>query len=290
MFKRSVVLALAFGLVLSAAWGFDGYTPGHKHFKLQTQVFGMVNQFWTINELFYQLTLGQTPELEAKYLKACEIYEKQSLDLGKQLVGCLEDRNREVLEVISEIYKSFDPISRQAFYPSVGYVKVAMTQELKAPLSSEEFAEYFPGYGYAEPGYKYRKGRELEREPKGYTWQSEEQSLSTTWNVEITVTLDLLNILSSMAGAGAIKDLKVLEQYEVNMNGTPMFVAKVSFVRVKTITTKTNRKFEVNKIWFELLHAKVSGWTTGPWEVCGKTYEILHEPTGEEVVTGISAD
>lgn len=289
MRKRCLVLAMVVGLVASGAAGaFDGFGPEHKHFKLQTQVFAMISQFWNVNELFYRLTLTPTPELETAYVKACEIYEKQSINLGKHILASL-DRDFEVVEVVSDIYRSFDPITRQAFYPALGVVKTAFTTEWKPPLTAEKFAEYFPGYGYAEPGYKYRKGREIDREQKGYSWQSEEQSITTTWNVELVVTLDIVQILTGLATGGAIKDLNVGPQYQVNMNGTPTFVCKVTFTRVKAITTKTNRKFEVNKVWFELLRAKVSGWSTGPWEVCGKTYEILHEPTGEEVVTGISA-
>lgn len=289
MFKRSMVLALAFVMVLSTGWAFDGYAPDHKNFKTQTQVFNVVHQFWTVNELFYQISVNHTPDLEEQYLKASEIYEKQSLEMGKLLLSTLEDRNREVVEVVSEIYKSFDPISRMALYPAIGYLRVAIVQDPRAPLTQQEFKEYFPGYGYGEPGYKYRKGREIDREPKGCTWQQEETSITTTWNVELVVTLDILNILAGWATGGIIKDLQVGPQETVNVNGTPMIVCKVSFTRVKAITTKTNRKFEVNKIWFELMRAKVSGWSTGPWELCGKTYEILHEPTGEEVVIGISA-
>ena len=53
MFKRSTILVLAFVLVLSTAGAFDGYGPDHKNFKLQAQVFSVVHQFWTVNELFY---------------------------------------------------------------------------------------------------------------------------------------------------------------------------------------------------------------------------------------------
>jgi len=289
MFKRSTILVLAFVLVLSTAGAFGGYGPDHKNFKLQAQVFSVVHQFWTVNELFYQVSLNHTPALEEQYLQASDLYEKQSLDMGKQLLNGLESRSRELLEVLSEIYKSFDPISRMALYPSIGYLRVALLQEHRAPLTDQEFKEYFPGYGYGEPGFKYRKGRELEREPKGSTWQQEEQSITTTWNVELVVTLDILNILAGMATSGAIKDLQVGPQQTMEVNGQPMIVVKVTFTRVKAITTKTNRKFEVNKIWFELLRAKVSGWSTGPWETCGKTYEIINEPTGEDVVIGISA-
>jgi hypothetical protein len=66
-----------------------------------------------------------------------------------------------------------------------------------------------------------------------------------------------------------------------------MIVCNVTFQRIKSIVTKTNRKFEINKVWFELLRAESSFWSDGDWEYVGKTYEILQEPTGEAVVTSI---
>jgi len=285
-FTVAMVLLVLFGL--SPCQAFDGYNPSNKYFKLQTEVFNVIHQYWAVTDLFLAYTANPTDENYNALINATDIYKKISLDLGKKLLSSLEDKNREVIEVISDIYKSFDPNCRQPFYDFVGFLKTAIIQEYKGVLTEAEFREYFPGYGYTEPGYKYRKGREVERENKGITWQSEEHSITTTFNVELTINIDLLGILQGLLSSGVIKDLKVGPKFETNVNGQPMIVCKVSFQVIKAITTKTNRKFEVNKIWFELLRAKISGWTVGPFELCGKTYEIINEPTGEEVVTGLT--
>lgn len=289
---RLRVLAVLFlvTLALSPVFGFDVVNPDHKNFRYQTLVFNTIHQYWVVNDLYAQIATQRDSTGEDtidKYNKACEIYEKLSAELGKTILSTL-DENREIIVLVSDIYKSFDQYSRVALYPALGVVRHAMVAEYRGPLTEAEFREYFPGYGYTEPGFKYRKGREVEREYKGQTWQSEESSITTTWNVELTVTLDILNILKGWLTGGIIKNLQVKEQYETTMNGTPMIVFKVTFQLVKAIVTKTNRKFEINKVWFELMRAKSSGFSTGPWELVGKTYEILHEPTGEDIVTGIS--
>jgi hypothetical protein len=283
----SVFLFAALVLVATSASAFDGFGPTHKHFHLQTTVFNTVHQYWLVQDLLSKLSQNDPDALE-EYEEACNLFNKQSQDLGKRLLAAVDEPKREILGVISEMYCSFDPNARQALFPALAHLKTALHQEFKFPLSEAEFREYFPGYGYTEPGYKYRKGREIDRENKGVTWQSEERSITSTFKVSITISLDILSILKGMVTGGAIKNLKVHREYEVNMGGTPMFVADVSFEVVKSLVTKTNRKFEVNKIWFELLRAKVSGYSTGPYEVCGKTYEIINEPTGEEVVTNIN--
>jgi hypothetical protein len=289
MRRCSVVILVALVLALVPAWGFEGLEPTHKHFGVQTRVFRIISQYWSIQNLFFQMIQDHSEESEAAYLRACEIYEKQNVDFGKVLLSAAADKEREVMSIISDIYKSHSFESRQALYPALAILRFDVLQGNKS-LTEDEFREYFPGYGYTEPGYKYRKGRELSREFKGFHWQQEEVSISTTWNVTLTVNIDVLAILQGWLTGGLIKNLQVSEQFTMNVNGQPMICFNVSFQRVKAITTKTNRKFEVNKIWFELQRAKISGWSTGPFEPCGKTYEILHEPTGEEVVTNISTN
>jgi len=284
---RLFVLALCVFLGFAPAFAYDGLGPQDKGYDVQSQAFVIVNHHWAITEML--LKLQETPNDEAaiaKYNQELEIYKKQSVELGKRILNSLEEKNRDVITIVSDIYKSLEAGARPALFTTLGYLRASILQEGK--ISEAEFREYFPGYGYTEPGYKYRKGREVAREFKGNSWQWEEQTIQSTFQVELTVTLDILAMLKNWLTGGIISKLEVGQQYETNVNGTPMLVRKVSFSVVKTLTTKTNRKFEVNKVWFELMRAKSSGFSTGPWEVVGKTYEILSEPTGEEVTTEIN--
>ncbi|HNW36963.1 MAG TPA: hypothetical protein PKM25_18635, partial [Candidatus Ozemobacteraceae bacterium] len=290
MYRNLMIIMVAFGLIAGVAMpgfaGYDGYTPGHKHFDLQTKAFQLVQQHWLSADRLLAYVNDPTDANLELYNKTLEIQKKQSVELAK-FVQATFDEDSDTLEALSDIYKSLDPAARTAFYAVLGVLKADIVQDVHSKITPEQFREYFPGYGYTEPGYKYRKGREVERENKGVTWQSEEHSIQTNFQAELTISLDILDILKGMATGGVIKNLKILDQFETNVNGQPLICAKVSFQVIKTITTRTNRKFDVNKIWFELLRAKSSGWSNGPWEVCGKTYQIINEPTGEEVVTGV---
>lgn len=266
---------------------FDGVLPGDKLFSTQEMIFKAVSSYWQVQEAFFNYTSEPTDEAEENWNEAVKFHSEFSTFVGKEVLSSLKKKQYGEVQMLSEIYKSLPVEARTALYPALEFMRIEITQENFKYLSEQKFREYFPGYGYTEPGYKYRKGRELDREYKGVTWQSEEHSISTTWNVNLTVSIDLLNILSGLVTGGAIKNLEVGPQFTMNVGGQPMIVCNVSFQRIKSIVTKTNRKFEINKVWFELLKAKSSGWSTGPWEICGKTYEILQEPTGEAVVTGI---
>ncbi|MBI3038086.1 hypothetical protein HYY75_03395, partial [bacterium] len=168
------LLVVVFFLCSMPAWSFDGYLPGDKNFDLQCQIFKVVHQSWVVNDLLLQFTDNPSPEKQNAYNLAFESYKKQSIDLGKLLSENIEEKNIVPVQVTSEIYKSFDAVTKQSLFLALSVLKMEIVHSLKSPLSSEQFREYFPGYGYSEPGYKYRKGKEVGREPKGTTWQQEE--------------------------------------------------------------------------------------------------------------------
>jgi hypothetical protein len=288
MYKLKTVIAVCFFVLVGfSVMAFDGYLPGDKLYPAQVEVFRTINNYWETQNLYVEYIMEPTHENELKWNISSEEYEAQSIKLGKNLVTEMKNKHYGIVQVMSDVYKSLPKPARFALYPTLEFLRVEMAQADFKFLSEEKFREYFPGYGYTEPGYKYRKGRELEREYKGVTWQNEEHSISTTWNVNLTISIDLLNILSGLVTGGAIKNLEVGPQYTMNVGGQPMIVCNVTFQRIKSIVTKTNRKFEINKVWFELLRAESSFWSDGDWEYVGKTYEILQEPTGEAVVTSI---
>ncbi len=287
--KIFAVLLVFVGLFAVQAMAFDGVLPGHNLYIVQQKIFAAISDYWQVQELFLQYVADPTEENEKNWNAHIQVHTQGCVEIGKSVMRSLKKSQYGKIDMLSDIYKSLPDGARNALYPTLGYLKFEITHKADEFLTEEKFREYFPGYGYSEPGYKYRKGRELDREYKGVTWVNEEQSISSTWNVSLTVSIDILNILSGMVTGGVIKNLKVSDQFTMNVNGTPMIVCNVSFQRIKSIVTKTNRKFEINKVWFELLRSKSSSWSNSNavWELTGKTYEILQEPTGEEVVTGI---
>lgn len=291
--RLMLVLAVFAAFFNCQAGAFDGVAADHPLFVTQQRIFAAISEYWQIQELYDKYVQNQSEENQANWTKAIKHHKETSVAIGKSLAESIKSASPsyQQIELISEIYRSLPVGARDALFPTLGTLKFEIVHAgSNSFMSEEQFREYFPGYGYSEPGFKYRKGRELDREYKGVTWQYEEQTISTTWNVSLTINIDLLSILQGLVTGGAIKNLKVSEPFNMNVGGQPMIVCNVSFQRIKAITTKINRKFEINKVWFELLRTKSSGWSEPVWELCGKTYEILQEPTGEDVVTSIGAE
>ncbi|MFZ5949509.1 MAG: hypothetical protein ACOYXC_02295, partial [Candidatus Rifleibacteriota bacterium] len=222
--KKTFLTVVLFALASMQVMAFDGVLPGDKLFPVQERIFRAISNYWLVQETYNQYGSNPTQENETAWNTAIKSHTDLCVRLGKEVLSSIKKNQYSQVEMLSDIYKSLPTGARVALYPALGYMKVEIIQENQKYLTEEKFREYFPGYGYTEPGYKYRKGREIEREYKGVTWQSEEHSISTTWNVNLTISIDLLNILSGLVTGGAIKDLKVGEQFTMNVGGQPMIV------------------------------------------------------------------
>lgn len=276
------MVALFLVVSVGPAFAFDGVWSGDPLFELQNRVFRVIDLQWRVNDL---MAVAQPADGDKAYDAAVRQLQADNAELGRTVAHALEVKDRQVLEFVADVYGSLDAGARRALFPAL---QAARADGEAATIDRNAFSEYFPGYGYPEPGYKYRRGREIEREEKGATWQYEEHTISTSKSVKLTVSIDVLGILKSLLGLGKITRLVVGREYTSYYNGTPMIVVDVAFTAAETIFTKTNRKYDVSKVWFELLRSNDAGWhNSGTWEVVGKTFQIMMDPTGETITTEV---
>lgn len=217
----------------------------------------------------------------ASHDRARDSLERSSFELAQEVQSSLA-HDRSKLDQLSGIYRSYETAARRALYPALRYLRIEAAHS-GGPLAGRGvFENYFPGYGYAEPGFAYRKGREVAREHKGTTWVEENRTITASGSVELVIDISLIPHLRQLESEGVIRNLKIGEPFETRTS------VKATFQASQTIVIKAKRKFDVEKIWFELLRAKGDPWwTTTPWEVCGRTYEIVNEPTGDTIVLAV---
>lgn len=140
-------------------------------------------------------------------------------------------------------------------------------------------ATLYPGYGYAEPGYAYRLGQEVERTFLHAFWRHEKRTFEAEKEMTLQYTLEY--------SAQANIDLEVLEiikvaKIEIGGKFVTVFTARVK--TKETFETECTVKYEKTKVWYALQRAKKEWFSTGTWSTCGRTYEIIQEATGEEVL------
>lgn len=145
----------------------------------------------------------------------------------------------------------------------------------------------FPGYGYPDPDYVYRKGRELERIFLSAYWRTENKTLEQSKHVETSMELSVAAGWGQQNTAnGNIENFKIGSTSNINIDGEMKTMCKVTFTTKTTLITECIVKFQRTKVWYELFHAKKGflGMWQGDWALCGKTYEVAEEETGEQVI------
>lgn len=140
---------------------------------------------------------------------------------------------------------------------------------------------YFPGYGYADPKYVYRRGNELENEVLSVYWKHIERTFETgkTFRIKLEV--------GANANFGADAEIKEVGAKEsLNIGGNIKEVVECEVTMKDTVTTTCTVKYQKRKTWFTLLKAEKTwlGMSHGDWVECGKTYQVFDEESGLPVV------
>ena len=217
----------------------------------------------------------------AESLAEAKVYEKALNDfeeLSRQLATKLVESG--TWKVFSDYYKTLDPTGKQNLELVVQGIVVALFNSADSRGLNLQAQEYFPGYGYAKPGYTYRKGEEVGREFLYAYWKEEVIDEFTSMEKELTIEVKLLAKLKL-----AIPELIEGVKAEVDIDGTIHEVVKIRVKKELKIHTKQKLKLGVEKIWFKLYEAKKKWWGDLEWKYAGKTYQHDTVPTGEQVIT-----
>jgi len=242
----------------------------------------LIDTYWKILDSRYQFLSSRLERSENN-------------DFINNYIDMMENYNKDVIAFSEILIKDSDNLKNfSTFYTACpDEAKPALDGVVKNIIESKKAGnikfdtnlftkEYFPGYGYSEPGFVYRRGRELDNEFLYARWEDEEKTFSQNKVYEFTVELKLVAELKIK-----FPDIEVLKEFGVEIGGNFVMCAKVKFETNKTLTVKTKRKYGEYKKWFELLRAKKTVWSDPVWELTGKTYQHFTEPTGEEVATSI---
>ena len=247
--------------------------------QVQKRLSEAVSLYWQSRDVL-ENAQAHDPEAEKAFAKLEAKLKKVNAWFGGEIRAALVPLNWDRFLLLSRAYGSVDPNARPAFQEARD---LGATAYLQVPLPEEagDFKEYFPGYGYAEPGYRYRRGKELGRDYKGDFWQYEEHTYQKETTHSIMVSLDVLAILKSLLGQGLITNLQISGPQEIPVNGAFVVAYEATFTTKESMTTKAQRQYEIYRVWFELFRTKKDIWNPETaWELCGKNYQIMYEPTG----------
>jgi hypothetical protein len=264
--------------------------------EIVMEAYKVINKYWAVIECKYRFeecpfNSDNAQDIEKEYIKSARELQLLSQNLSIKIINSLEKNDKKSLSDIVSVYLSYKKALRTPLYDVADRILNWMVKtELEKYAGSENDynalelrkqleQEFFPGYGYADPGYLYRKGLELERQLLQTFWKTEKEIIEANSYMELVIKAELLSNLQSQ-----VSFLKILKLFDIEIDGKIVAAAKVSFQLKKTLVTQARIKYEKNKVWVELYKASKDFWLTPKWTLAGKTYILLDEPTGQEVI------
>jgi len=243
--------------------------------NLSDRVNQMVNTYWQANEALFK---GE-PKL---YLQKNDEVKKIADSIANDITNALKNND-------DSLFNEYVTIYNQLKSPELLEVLNLVADQIKEykgivyrDLTPDT---NFPGYGYAEPGYVYRRGEELKREVLSVYWKRLQKVYEK--NTSFRVQLEL-NAALQLAASGAVVQ-KIGKPINININGNIKTVVECQ-VTVKNATTVNETvKYQRTKVWFRLYRAEKSFWNSiglgsYEWQAVGKTYQIFDEESGLPVV------
>ncbi|MCK9224806.1 MAG: hypothetical protein M0R46_16585 [Candidatus Muirbacterium halophilum] len=242
---------------------------------LQDNVFSIVNTYWESQDLLYNIKENNR-ESET-------LYNEKLVQLNIELDNLAKNINQKGnLKEFSDIYKTLPEETRYIFTPVISELNIKRAD-----------GELFPGYGYSEPGFYYRKGEELRKETLQKFWKSEERYFEKNHRYKFYVELKVSQSMEQSAQAGGnLEGFDVKGVFGMKINGEFKQVAEVEFTTKETLTTKCVVAYEKNKVFYNLYRAKKGyfdwlPWIELNWSSCGETYVVVEEATGTSVIVNM---
>ncbi len=270
----------------------------YKNCVIIRRSYELISIYWrcldALNKIKESSCADDSAVLHEKYNRLCAEMNEAAVAMSNYIIEDISKNNDfRALKTFSNFYKSKAIYERQPLYlvctPLIKKIECLILHEPvnfmvdgSGAVNGENFEkQYFPGYGEADPIYYYRKGRELESEVIDTYWKEVTNSYTQYETIQSEVTHEHLFDMYDDC------DIDIIEQqgpFEKIIDGVPVVYYKVKFMTLATVSTVSKRKYNLTRIWFELLRNKYSILMPSKWEACGKTYEMHELYTGCELI------
>ncbi|MCK9224867.1 MAG: hypothetical protein M0R46_09295 [Candidatus Muirbacterium halophilum] len=224
-------------------------------------------------------------------------------DVNADKYAELKDSVEELRAYVFDLYFKSNQIELNNFFAELEwidpYTRSVIEQEIIIPLSELKLVDnserseviYIPGYGYTDPNYLYRLGRELKSVHVQNFWKEEKRTLEENKKYKYYVEMSMATQISQEGGAGGnLQGFKITGKAMFNVNGQLKEFAQVEFEVKTKVETKAMLMYEKKKVTFELFKAKDSFWTwlgnamEFKWEYAGTCFLYKEFPAVTDAI------
>jgi len=240
--------------------------------NLQKQVENMITIYWQANDALYN------KDMKA-YLDKNDQLRELADSISTNIIKGVKNNDMTLYNEYVKIYNDLKkPENLSALNLVADQIKeYAHTRDLTPGTN-------FPGYGYADPDYVYRRGEELPNpEVLSVYWKRIEKTYQKGTKFHINMEVGMT------ANFGENATVKEVGRSTINIGGNAKEVVELEVTVNENVKTQCTVKYQKKKVWYKLYKAKKSFWSSigfgsYSWTLCGKTYVIIEEESGLPVI------
>ena len=201
-------------------------------------------------------------------------------------------KNEEFIEIY--VFEISEVFYQNEDNPLINQVILDLLPKLNQEIYSRyrtNIPTYLEGYGYTDPDYFYRYGRELGIETVQEFWKTQSRFIETINTYEFYIRSELITTIQQNSGlSGNIEEFKVTGEAKYEINGKLESFSKVEMKVTERIETRTLRLYETRRVEVELLRAPKGyfSWLFNgmkfKFEVIGSVYTYQERFANTEII------
>ncbi|PLX18416.1 MAG: hypothetical protein C0601_05195 [Candidatus Muiribacterium halophilum] len=260
--KKILILSLILITVSVFTFAEEALSP--KQNEIQLKLHSLAYDYWEfqtdIARYNYSIDDSSLPEYEIK----TENMHQETSEFVDYVLYFYENNDREAIEYFFNEYEKLDDVSKRFIYNEViSQLKEYEAASGKNTTNSIEVAttragEYLPGYGYTDPDYLYKLGRELRSEHVQDFWKKEARTFESSSKHKIYVKASVAAEWANSGSAGGnIEGFEITGSTNYNVNGEVENYVEVEITLKETVETFAVIMYEKRKVFFEVYKAKL---------------------------------
>jgi len=291
MFARKSVAVFLILLSLSVfVFSDEEVKPLSSEPDMQLVLHNLLSKYWKANEViakyyYHPGELENVSEIEELY--------KEIDSTKKYLLGLYGEERYSPISAFLDEYEKLDATSKRFIYDEILVPLKEYEANTKSvhPVVSTRAQQYIPGYGYTDPDYLYKLGREIKSEHVQNFWKKEKRTFESSKKHKIYVKASVAAEWANSGSAGGnVEGFDITGSTNYDVNGEVEEFVEVEITLKETVETFAVIMYEKRKVFFELYRANKSFWSwlgngmDFKWEKAGECFLYKEFPASTDQI------
>jgi len=291
------ILILSMLMIVLSVFTFAEDVLSNEKNEIQIKLHSLAQQYWEFQKDIAPMNYEIDNSMMSEYQELRDSMDEKTHDFVDFMLYYYEKNDVEAIEFFLDEYERLDDVSKRFVYNEV----ISQLKEYEAVQSkispnsidvvTTRANQYLPGYGYTDPDYLYKLGRELSSEHVQNFWKKEKRTFENSTRHKIYVKASVAAEWGNSGNTGGnIEGFEITGSANYDVNGEVEEYVEVEVTLKETVETFAVMMYEKRKVFFEVYKAKlgfflwISNGFDFVWELDGRCFLYKEFPAATDQI------